>query len=228
MGYRGKLEQQERARQLRAAGNTLLDIATALAVSKSSVSVWVRDVPFTPSPRRQGAKRRTHPASTAKQRQIAELDAEGITADRQLSATMRSSPPASRSTPGEGSKGDGKVHLREHRRADGRLLLRVAPDASSRSTSHACERASTSMKGSISTPPRRSGRAWPRCRAPSSATPYRAIADPTIRHAKHEHGCVVRLLLAARRRIAGSWASCGRCYPRRPFRGSSIGRALGC
>ena len=70
MGYRGKLEEQERARVMRAEGMTLLDIATRLGVSKSSVSLWVRDVDFTPSPRRYGAQRRPHPAHTAKLRQI--------------------------------------------------------------------------------------------------------------------------------------------------------------
>ena len=49
MGYRGKLEAQQKARLLRAANMTLADIATTLGVSKSSVSLWVRDVPFTPS-----------------------------------------------------------------------------------------------------------------------------------------------------------------------------------
>ena len=52
MGYRGKVHEQEQARRLRASGLTLMDIAKQLNVSKSSVSVWVRDVPFTPSPRR--------------------------------------------------------------------------------------------------------------------------------------------------------------------------------
>jgi transposase len=52
MGYRGKVEEQERARALRAEGHTLADIAAKLGVAKSSVSLWVRDVPFTPSPRR--------------------------------------------------------------------------------------------------------------------------------------------------------------------------------
>jgi transcriptional regulator with XRE-family HTH domain len=47
MGYRGKLEAQEEARLLRAENMTLADIAATLGVSKSSVSVWVRDVPFT-------------------------------------------------------------------------------------------------------------------------------------------------------------------------------------
>jgi len=50
VGYRGKVEEHARARELRAQGLTLLDIATELGVSKSSVSVWVRDVEFTPSP----------------------------------------------------------------------------------------------------------------------------------------------------------------------------------
>ena len=46
MGYRGKLREREEARRLRAEGYTLLDIARQLGVSKSSVSVWVRDVEF--------------------------------------------------------------------------------------------------------------------------------------------------------------------------------------
>lgn len=78
MGYRGKLEQQEQARALRAQNLTLAAIAARLGVSKSSVSLWVRDVPFTPSRRRSGPKRNTHPASRAKQRQIEELDRLGI------------------------------------------------------------------------------------------------------------------------------------------------------
>ena len=44
MGYRGKLEEQERARALRAQAWTLAEIAAALGVSKGSVSLWCRDV----------------------------------------------------------------------------------------------------------------------------------------------------------------------------------------
>jgi len=57
MGYRGKLAERERARELRAQSWTLLDIARELGVSKASVSVWVRDVDFVPRPRNRG-----HPA----------------------------------------------------------------------------------------------------------------------------------------------------------------------
>ena len=57
MGYRGKLREQEQARALRAQNRTLQDIADHLGVAKSSVSLWVRDVPFTPSKRRYGPQR---------------------------------------------------------------------------------------------------------------------------------------------------------------------------
>ncbi len=47
MGYRGKLAAQARARALRAEGWTMPDIGVELGVSRSSVSLWTRDVPFT-------------------------------------------------------------------------------------------------------------------------------------------------------------------------------------
>jgi transcriptional regulator with XRE-family HTH domain len=55
MGYRGKLQEQERARELRAQAWTLREIADELGVAKSSVSVWVRDVEFDPASRRSAA-----------------------------------------------------------------------------------------------------------------------------------------------------------------------------
>ena len=59
MGYRGKLAEQERARALRAEAWTLNEIAAELGVAKSSVSLWVRDVPFDEAARaaRAGANR---------------------------------------------------------------------------------------------------------------------------------------------------------------------------
>ena len=44
MGYRGKLAERQQARQLRRAGLPLAEIAARLGVSKSSVSLWVRDL----------------------------------------------------------------------------------------------------------------------------------------------------------------------------------------
>ena len=64
MGYRGKVKEQAKARALRAQNRTLADIAKTLGVSKSSVSLCVRDVPFTPSLQLRGLSaphRRPHP-----------------------------------------------------------------------------------------------------------------------------------------------------------------------
>lgn len=55
MGYRGKLAEQQQARQLRRTGLPPAEIAAHLGVAKSSVSLWVRDVEFSPLPARPGA-----------------------------------------------------------------------------------------------------------------------------------------------------------------------------
>jgi hypothetical protein len=77
VGYRGKLQERAEARRLRGEGKTLLEIAKALHVSKSSVSVWVRDVPFTASTRRYGPQRRRQPLREAKLRSIHQLNVVG-------------------------------------------------------------------------------------------------------------------------------------------------------
>jgi transcriptional regulator with XRE-family HTH domain len=48
VGYRGKTEAQERARDLRAHGWTYAEICAELGVARSSVSLWVRDVAVDP------------------------------------------------------------------------------------------------------------------------------------------------------------------------------------
>lgn len=73
MGYRGKVEQRQRARELRARSWTLQEIAAELGVSKSSVSIWVRDVEFVPRPRNRG-----HPAGPKhpmRVKRLAEIEA---------------------------------------------------------------------------------------------------------------------------------------------------------
>jgi transcriptional regulator with XRE-family HTH domain len=79
VGYGGKLEEQRRARELRAQSWTLQDIATELGVSKSSVSLWVRDVDFVPNPRRRSHWTRTnpHPMHVAKLEEIERCNREG-------------------------------------------------------------------------------------------------------------------------------------------------------
>jgi hypothetical protein len=188
MGYRGKLQEQERARAMRARGMTLLDIASALGVSKSSVSLWVRDVPFTPSPRRTGAKRRTHPAARAKQRQIEDLDEAG----RRVIGTLSQGAFLAAGVAlyaGEGSKGDGKVLFAN---TDARMVsffcawlrrffdideprLRVRVYLHEGLDLDAAEQ----FWAAVTRVPRSQFR-----------EPYRAVADSSIRRAKHEHGCV--------------------------------------
>ncbi len=58
MGYRGKVNEQTRARELRADGWTYNEIASELHVSKSSVSLWCRDVEV--DERRWAARRTEH------------------------------------------------------------------------------------------------------------------------------------------------------------------------
>jgi hypothetical protein len=187
MGYRGKVREQEEARRLRAEGRTLLEIATTLDVAKSSASIWVRDVPFTPSPRRTGAHRRRHPFHDAKVRRIEELNVIGrhligvLSDDAFLAAGVAL-------YAGEGAKTDGTVcfansdpamirffckWLREvfdidETRLRARVYLHEGLDLD----------AAEDFWSVVTEIPRS-----------QFTKPYRAIPDPTIRRNKHEHGC---------------------------------------
>jgi transcriptional regulator with XRE-family HTH domain len=79
VGYGGKVPEQQRARELRAQSWTLQDIASKLGVSKSSVSLWVRDVEFVPNPRRRSHWTRTnpHPLHLAKLDEVERCHREG-------------------------------------------------------------------------------------------------------------------------------------------------------
>lgn len=110
MGYRGKLQERAEARRRRAEGETLAAIAASLSVSKSSVSLWVRDVPFVPSQRRTGGRRRRHPAQERKDRQIKALNVAGI----ERLGVLGSQAYLAAGTAlyaGEGSKADGLVRF---------------------------------------------------------------------------------------------------------------------
>jgi len=72
MGYRGKLAEQQQARRLRRTGLPLAEIAATLGVSRSSVSLWVRDVEFTPLPRPPRGRRRA--PNALQRRKQAEVD----------------------------------------------------------------------------------------------------------------------------------------------------------
>ena len=85
VGYRGKVVEREEARLLRAEGWTMPDIALKLGVSRSSVSLWTRDVPFTAGPRRFVRPRQPNALERRKAGEIAEMLEEGRQRIGQLS-----------------------------------------------------------------------------------------------------------------------------------------------
>jgi len=188
MGYRGKVEEREQARELRARSWTLQEIAAELGVSKSSVSIWVRDVDFQPRPRNRGhpagAK---HPMRLKKEASIecCRIEAEewvGELTGRDLAMFCAGL------YAGEGSKTDGAVsmantnprYLRallawlrgefelDESRWRARLYLHEGLDLES-ATDHWVGRLGIE--------------------AGRFLKPYRAIADGSIRSRKHLNGC---------------------------------------
>jgi hypothetical protein len=187
MGYRGKVKEQERARALRAQNRTLADIATTLGVSKSSVSLWVRDVPFTPTLRLRGPHRRPHPAHEAKLRQIEELNSEGVGRIGTLSE-QEFLVGGIALYAGEGAKGDGAVQFAntdptmirffcawlrrffdvDESRLRVRVYLHQGLDL----------QASEAFWSGLTDVPRKQFR-----------QAHRVVPEVGIRHNKHEHGC---------------------------------------
>jgi hypothetical protein len=187
VGYRGKLREREEARRLRAQGRTLQEIADLLGVAKSSVSIWVRDVPFTPSKRRTGAHRRPHPFHERKLAEVAECDALG---QAEIGVLDESSFRAAGAAlyAGEGSKTEGAVVFANTDPAmvgffcawlrhffdidEARLRVKVyLHEGLDLDAAHVH---------------------WSRITGvPTSqfGKPYRARPDATIRHNKHEFGC---------------------------------------
>lgn len=108
MGYRGKVDEQAKARVLRAHAWTLQDIADELGVAKSSVSTWVRDVDFEPSPRRASRRREPNALQRRKADEIAAMDAWGVERLGVLGDQAFLAAGAALYA-GEGAKRDGKV-----------------------------------------------------------------------------------------------------------------------
>ena len=187
MGYGGKLAEQQRARELRAQSWTLQDIATELGVSKSSVSLWVRDVDFVPRPRRRARRPRASSLRLHKLAEIESMDRAGLAEIGTLSerefllfgvALYR----------GEGFKGDGLVGLAntdpsvllafvtwlrrffvvDETRLRVRLYLHAGLDL---------DAAECFWSELLDIP------------LAQFRKPYRAVVDTTRRHAKHPMGC---------------------------------------
>ncbi len=186
MGYRGKVREQDEARRLRSEGKTLVEIATALNVAKSSASIWVRDVPFTPSPRRTGAHRRRHPFHDAKMRRIEELNVIGRHVIGELGDEAFLAAGVALYA-GEGSKTDGVRFANSDPamiRFFCRWLREIFDIDEKRLRAHVYLHqgldidAAESFWSAVMEIPRS-----------QFTRPYRAIPDATIRRNKHEHGC---------------------------------------
>jgi Homeodomain-like domain len=188
MGYRGKLSERQRARQLRRAGLPLAEIASRLGVSKSSVSIWVRDVPFDPLPRPpRGRRRGPNALQRRRQAEIDRLVAEGRERIGRLSEREFLVAGVALYA-GEGSKTDGCVRFAN---SDPRMILlfccwlrRFFEIDESRLRVHLYLHEGLDLPAAIAH--------WSAVTAipPSQfRKPYRAVPDPSIRHAKHVHGC---------------------------------------
>ncbi len=108
MGYGGKVVEQQRARELRARAWTLEEIARELDVSRSSVSVWVRDVVFDPKPRQRPVFRNPSSLHLARLAEIEAMNEWG----RGRIGTLSDAAFLAAGTAlyaGEGAKGDGEV-----------------------------------------------------------------------------------------------------------------------
>jgi hypothetical protein len=187
MGYRGKLVERQHAREMRAAGMAMPDIAATLGVSRGSVSLWTRDVEFEPRPRRRARKRGPNALQRRKQVEIGELFEEGRRRIGELSDREFLVAGAALYA-GEGTKRDGVVRFAntdprmmtffmawlrrffaiDESRLRARIYLHEGLDL------HAATEFWSIVLG---IPISQFGKA------------YRAAADPTIRLNKHAHGC---------------------------------------
>ena len=188
MGYRGKLTERQQARRLRRTGLPLAEIATRLGVSKSSVSLWVRDVEFEPPVRPvRGRRRDPNALQRRKQAEIERLLAEGRV--RIGALTEREFLVAGVALyAGEGTKGDGTVRFAN---SDPRMIMffccwlrRFFEIDESRLRLCLYLHQGLDLAAAIAywssltgIPPSQFGK------------PYRAVPDPSIRHTKHVHGC---------------------------------------
>jgi hypothetical protein len=186
VGYRGKVEAQEKARLLREEGRSLKDIADTLGVAKSSVSLWVRDIDVEIR-RRKPVARRPNSLHTAKLAQIAACDQLGIERIGVLSEEAFLVAGAALYA-GEGGKKDGAVNFSnsdpamialfctwlrrffvvDAQRLRMRVYLHKGLDLD----------AAEEFWSAVTRIPRE-----------QFQKPYRAKPDPTIRLNKHEHGC---------------------------------------
>lgn len=187
MGYRGKVVLQQEARRLRADAWTLAEIAAELGVSKSSASLWVRDVAFVPRERRQARRRGPNRLERRKAEEISRLRVDGRKRIGRMSDGEFLVAGAALYA-GEGSKRDGCVNFAN---TDPRMMaffcawLRRFFDVD-----EARLRVRIYLHQGLDLDAAQ--RHWSTVTSiplGQFRTPHRAVADPTIRVNKHEYGC---------------------------------------
>lgn len=190
MGYRGKVAERQQARQLRQTGLPLAEIAARVGASKSSVSLWVRDVPFDPplvrSPR--GRRRDPNALQRRKQGEIERLLEEGRVRIGRLSE-REFLVAGTALYAGEGAKRDGAVKFAN---SDPRMiafycawLRRFFQIDETRLRLRLYLHQGLDLDAAVAFWSQLTG-------IPPSQfqKPYRAVPDPSIRHTKHVHGCI--------------------------------------
>jgi transcriptional regulator with XRE-family HTH domain len=208
MGYGGKFVERERARGLRAQAWTLQEIADQLGVSKGSVSVWVRDVEFTPKPRNRGhSGHQPHPLHVKKLAEIERCRAEAEVEYSDLSVHQLDAF-ALGLYAGEGAKTPGAVSMAN----TNPLLLRLFVDWLRRNFDIEEDRLRARLYLHQGLDIDEATAYWSAVTSISERQfqrPYRAVADPSRRRTKHERGCltIVYHCSVTHRRVMASVAA---------------------
>jgi transcriptional regulator with XRE-family HTH domain len=188
MGYRGKLEEQERARELRAEGWTMPEIAEELGVARSSVSLWTRDVPYVPRrPRRGPLPGHRNKLRDQKLAEIEEMNRRGLERISELSD--RDFLVAGIALyAGDGAKTGNRVGFSNSNPE----MIRFFCDWLRRFFTVDESRLRIQLYLHEGLDLAAAERFWSdltRIPTLQFGKPYRAVPDATIRHNKHEHGC---------------------------------------
>jgi hypothetical protein len=215
MGYRGKVELQNQARDLRAQGWTLTEICEQVGCSKASASLWCRDVEIDEAVLEQrrrerflagneGARRRgPNKLQQRKAAEIAEMQAAGLAevgalSDRDLMIAGIAL------YAGEGSKTPGEVRFAN---SDPRM---IATFVRWMRRCFGVEPADMRMRLYLheGLDLEAANRFWSELTGIPIARfrrPYRAVADPSIRRSKHPMGCPAVCVTSMRlhRRVMG-------------------------
>ena len=221
------MDLRERARGLRAGGLTVADVAAAVGVPKGTVYGWVRDIPGPPRDQWRPPVRRTKGAlHDRKLAEIAECDAWARARVAELSDDAFFAAGIALYV-GEGSKTDGDLKLVNTNPAIIRFYLAwlrcYFEVDESRLRAYLYLHADLDLDSAIDF--------WSELTAIPAAQfgkPYRAVADPTRRAARHVNGCLAVAYGSSRvhRQVMGLCRGLLSCPP--PIPRSSIGRALGC